>query len=97
MVFFLNPIESLYVCMYEWMNVCSPGYPQTHSGAKDDLGLLIFLPVLPEFWDHSHAPLCITFCGAGDGIQGFMHATWLTLSVTPVLGGPTTSHRHTHR
>jgi hypothetical protein len=26
-----------------------------------------------------------------------MHATWLTLSVTPVLGGPTTSHRHTHR
>lgn len=28
---------------------------------KDDLELLIFLPLPPEFWDYRHASLCLIY------------------------------------
>jgi hypothetical protein len=34
----------------------SPGWPGTHSVAKDSLELLIFLPLPPKHWDYRHAP-----------------------------------------
>lgn len=34
----------------------SSGWPQTQHVTKDDLGLSIFLPLLPEYCDHKQAP-----------------------------------------
>lgn len=54
---------------------------------ENALELLIFLPLLPECWDHTHVPPCPIFHGAGDGTLALcVHSTsWAT---SPNLSSP---------
>jgi hypothetical protein len=47
---------------------------QTQYIAEGGLEFLVLVPPPPRCWDYRHVPLSLVLSGAGDRIQGFMHA-----------------------